>query len=207
MTRLRQRNCWIWSTGCLTSRALRNRRSAPERAVDPGHDRPLRRAALLLFRPNDEFVTDAMNRDDVARVTWSLFDLLTQLGDVHVDRSGEREAAVAPDRIEQLVARDYFASMFDEIFQDVEFSRRDFDRRPGLRHFELFEIDRDHAEMELFGRFALAMSAAQERLDPGHQFHEAERLGHIIIGADLQPDHFVDLLAAGGEHDDWRGVA
>src|SRR5262249_45189566 len=77
----------------------------------------------------------------------------------------------------------------------------------GPGHLELFEIDRDRAEVKLFGRFVLAMSPAQEGLDARHQLHETERLGHVIIGADLQPDYLINLLAASREHDDRRGVA
>src|SRR5215510_6001512 len=97
--------------------------------------------------------------------------------------------------------------MFDEVFQDVEFPRRHFDRRAGLRHLELFEIDRNRAEAELFGSFAVAVGATQQGFDARHQLHEAERLRHIIVRPDLQPDDLVDLLAARGEHDDRRGGA
>src|SRR5262245_776514 len=97
--------------------------------------------------------------------------------------------------------------MLDEIFQDVEFSRRHLDRRAGLRDLELFEIDRDRAEAELFWSLAAAVSAAQEGFDARHQLHEAERLRHIIVRADLQPDDLVNLLAARSEHDDRRGGA
>src|SRR4030095_6230349 len=107
MTRWRTMSCWISLTGCSTPRASTKRGRALKRAADLGRERSLTREALSLFRSDDEFVADAMDSDDVARVARSLLDLLAQFGDVHVNRTGEGEAAVAPDRIEQLVAGDH----------------------------------------------------------------------------------------------------
>jgi hypothetical protein len=39
-------------------------------------------------------------------------------------------------------------------------------------------------------------------LTRGQQFADGERLGHVVVGAQLQADDFVDFLAASGEHDD-----
>jgi hypothetical protein len=44
--------------------------------------------------------------------------------------------------------------------------------------------------------------AAQDGLDRRGQLARAERLQHVIIGADLQADDPVDLVGAGGEEDD-----
>src|SRR5579872_4205883 len=43
---------------------------------------------------------------------------------------------------------------------------------------------------------------AQECVNPGEQFPHAERLGHIIVRAQIQADHLVDLLSLGGQHED-----
>jgi hypothetical protein len=45
-------------------------------------------------------------------------------------------------------------------------------------------------------------AAAQNGPDPGHQLDEAEGLGDVVVGSDLRPPHPIDLLAAGGQHDD-----
>jgi len=49
--------------------------------------------------------------------------------------------------------------------------------------------------------------AAQHRLDAQHDFTRAEGLGDVIVGAELEADDAVDLLALRGEHDqgDARG--
>jgi hypothetical protein len=56
-------------------------------------------------------------------------------------------------------------------------------------------------------RLRVAASSAQPRtpqhaLDPGEQLARAEGLGEIVVGAHLQSDDAVGLLAARGEHDD-----
>ena len=47
------------------------------------------------------------------------------------------------------------------------------------------------------------MSAAAPRA-PRHQLAGIERLGHVIVRAQLQPDDLVGILDAGGQHDDRR---
>jgi hypothetical protein len=41
-----------------------------------------------------------------------------------------------------------------------------------------------------------AVVAPPDRLDPREQFPGAERLHHIIVSANLQADHAIDLIAA-----------
>jgi hypothetical protein len=41
--------------------------------------------------------------------------------------------------------------------------------------------------------------------NPREQLAEPERLGEIVVGAHLEPDDLVDLLALGGDHDDGHG--
>ena len=46
------------------------------------------------------------------------------------------------------------------------------------------------------------MISAQHRLDTGHQFLGVKGLDHIVVGSQFQPQHFVEDLSLGGEHDD-----
>ena len=49
--------------------------------------------------------------------------------------------------------------------------------------------------------------AVEYRADAGEQFAQAERLGEIFVGAEFQPDHSVDLVAAVASRDDDRNVS
>ena len=47
----------------------------------------------------------------------------------------------------------------------------------------------------------------QHRLDPGHDLARAERLGDVVVAAQLQAEHPVDLVVAGGAEQDRHPVA
>ena len=48
---------------------------------------------------------------------------------------------------------------------------------------------------------------AQHRLDPGHQLAGGVGLGHVVVGAELEAEHPVDLVVAGRHQDHRRPVA
>ncbi len=47
-----------------------------------------------------------------------------------------------------------------------------------------------------------AAASAKDASNARQQFPGLERLGHIIIGTNLQTDDLVDAIAASGQHDD-----
>jgi hypothetical protein len=47
-----------------------------------------------------------------------------------------------------------------------------------------------------------ALRTAQHRAHPCHEFLRAERLGDVVVGAQLEADQLVGLVGAGGQHDD-----
>ena len=49
------------------------------------------------------------------------------------------------------------------------------------------------------------MCPAQLHPDAGKELQHAEGLGHIVVGATVQPHHLVVLGALGSEHDDGDG--
>jgi hypothetical protein len=90
-----------------------------------------------------KFVADAMHGNNQLRLGRILFDLLAQPGDVIINRSSKGEILIAPDRIQQLIASNRFAAMFDEVFQDLEFTRREFERLSFSESLILGEIEFD----------------------------------------------------------------
>ena len=49
---------------------------------------------------------------------------------------------------------------------------------------------------------ARAVAAAQDHIDPRHQLARAERLGDIVVAADLETEHAIDLVVARRQEQD-----
>ncbi len=64
------------------------------------------------------------------------------------------------------------------------------------------EVDFELARPDELGLVRLQASPSQEGLGTRHQLLRVERLGQVIVRADLQPDDLVGDLVAGGQHDD-----
>ena len=57
------------------------------------------------------------------------------------------------------------------------------------------------------GSRTVELAAAQLGADPAEQLADRERLGDVVVGADLEPDDLVDLLVLGGQQDDRHRAA
>ena len=64
------------------------------------------------------------------------------------------------------------------------------------------DIHREVALDESGGRRLRGSRAAENGAQPGHELSRAERLGHVVVGPDRQPDQLVHLLDLGREHQD-----
>jgi hypothetical protein len=61
-------------------------------------------------------------------------------------------------------------------------------------------VDAHRPERDRGGR-RVGGAAAQHGAHAQHQLADAERLDHVVVGADLEADDDVDLLGLGGHHD------
>src|SRR6202041_1135925 len=55
-------------------------------------------------------------------------------------------------------------------------------------------------------RDATRLPSAQYSPDAGEEFAQTERLGHIVIGAEVQADHMIDLIRSITGYEDDRAV-
>src|SRR5258706_16055553 len=83
------------------------------------------RAALRGGRRRSGFVPDPPHGRDRRRIA----ELLPQLPDVHVDRAGVAGERVAPNALEELVAREDETTMVEQLPEEVELLRREPDLR------------------------------------------------------------------------------
>src|SRR4030066_1511514 len=95
-------------------------------------------------------------------------DLFPQFQDVVVDGPGRGEFIVSPDLVEERLPGDHFSFVGNEVFQDIDFKRRQVKFPPRALDFEMDEIDLDVSEGKSPGNCPwLHLFAAQMRLDPG----------------------------------------
>ncbi len=110
-------------------------------------------------------------------------------------------AVMAPDAVEQALARKDMTGMLDEMLEQAKFGRAECDCRAVAAHPVRHGIDLD---IGIAQRLAGERGAdsAQHRLDAGDQLTRRKRLGDVIVGAGIEAADAVFLFAARGQHDD-----
>ena len=132
-----------------------------------------------------------------------LLDLLTQPVDMGFERMGGDAGIVAPDFLQQRLARDRPLAGPIEKSQDRglllgETDLVSFGVEQELRAWP--ERVRPDAEHGVLAGLVLAQLGADAR----EQHREAKRLGHVVVGAGLQAEDRIGVGVAAGEHDDRR---
>ena len=136
------------------------------------------------------------------------FDLAPDAADQHIDAAFERAGAAALGQIEQAVARQHAAGPLAEHPQQIELGAGHRDPGAvGIAQFAQAEIDPPAEKAERGRPFGGAGGqrhrvTAQHRVDPRQQFTRIEGLRKIIVGAHLEAEDAIDILAARGQHDD-----
>src|SRR5204862_5880072 len=131
-----------------------------------------------------DLVADAPNSHDRGR----LAELPPQLADVHVDRAGVAREGVAPDPLEQLIAREHEAAVVEQLPKQVELLRRELDLLVADLDLAAAGVDGQVAVRDGRARNLLAIRrrAAEDRLHPRHELPWVERLRQVVVGADLE---------------------
>ena len=174
-------------------------------------------ASLLPQRPESpahrvpEAVAHAAHGEDqLGRLGLGL-ELLAQVADVHVDRARVAVGGVAPDALEQHRAAEHPARGARQRGEDLELDVGEPHALAAHRTTRRFSksICRSPSSIGssklLLGR--RQRGAAQHGLDAAAELAHRERLGDVVVGAELEAEHLVDLLGLRGEHDDRHGAA
>jgi hypothetical protein len=114
------------------------------------------------------------------------------------------EALVAPDALEQPIARDDAVLVLHEIAEQLELAARQADRRAIDGNRDRLEVgDEPVAAIAAAGAPLAAVGAApQHGAHAGRELAEAERLGDVVVGAVLETGHAIVFARARGQHDD-----
>ena len=169
--------------------------------------RRLRRCVSAGVVVRHEHVAEAPHGLDVAGVGGIGLDQLAQPRHLDVDRAIEH-VVVAPAREQrQLLARERLPRMLDEHLHQRELAGRQVDRRVAVDQRARREVERERPEGDRAlgrrrpGREPLRL-AAQDGVDARDELARVERLRQVVVGAHLEPDDAVDVLALRGQHDD-----
>ena len=119
---------------------------------------------------------------------------------MHIDRAQLDMDVVAPDGVEQFLAREHAARVAQEEFQQPEFRGTQMDPAAIAGHAVGGEIHFNIVESEL-AFFGHGAGAAQQRANAGQQGIDAEGFGDIIVRAGVERAHGVAILGARGQHD------
>ena len=119
---------------------------------------------------------------------------------MHVDAAVEGVQRVALEGVHDLVARQHAARGARQHYQQVELVRREVARLAGQPRLAGGQINDQTTKLELVLGRGLGRRAAQQSLEPGQQLARLERLGQVVVGADLQADDAVHGFAARREH-------
>src|SRR4051812_44396452 len=154
-------------------------------------------------RLSTEDVARAADRVQQARLAAGL-ELAAHVGDEDLDGVRLREGVVAPDLVEQALARDDDALVAHEVLEQLELALGELDVALAAAHLVGVGVELEVAGHQR-GR-AARRAAAQQRAQAGEQLLALEGLDEVVVGAGVQALDARLQGVAGGEHQD-RHVA
>ncbi len=114
-----------------------------------------------------EFVAGTVHRQNESRFFWFGFDLLPQVNDVSVNCSSGWETVVSPDLFEKAITAQRLSLMANEIFQQLEFLGRKFNRLARSRNLATTQIHLYIAKRKPFLIFRNRARPAQHSFNAG----------------------------------------
>ena len=167
---------------------------------DAAAQRPHRSAARRRHEP----VADAADRLDRRPV---VAEAGAHGGDVDVDGARLTGEVGSPDVLQERVARVHDARVAGQRGEKVELARAKIETPlPDVR-LAPARVDAQVADLDRAGAAGRRVGPAKDGADAGDQLARVERLGDVVVGAQLEPDDRVDVLGARGQHDDRRLAA
>src|ERR1700683_4472462 len=102
-----------------------------------------------------------------------------------------------------MIAGENAAKMACEVIEQAEFRGGGGNGLPANGQDRGVRVGGDVSDFERAGRQG-ALKAAQHGLDAGHEFARAERLGDVVVSADLEAEDAGGFTALGGEKNHWH---
>src|SRR6266487_1615008 len=166
-----------------------------------------RRRTSACRRPDHGLITplepepNAAHGGDVAGAVRVVAQLAAEPGDVHVERLGRAPPLAVPDLAHDLFPGDHLPGVVHQHTQQVELLGGELELvfadpgAPGIR-----------VHPHTLHGAGLRAAPAEQGADPGQQLGQPERLGHVVVGARVEPDHRVHLVRPRGEDEHGDGL-
>src|SRR5688500_12809114 len=167
----------------------------------------------MIGSPSDvsALIAAAPDRENDFRIRRIRFDAAAQALHQRVDAAFGHECLVRPHPGQQRLAAEHNPGTRREQMEQSEFLRRQVDVLAADTHAAACWIDVQtvnlYRAITRGGSFGLQLRSArtaQQRARPRYQLANAERLRQVIIGPALEAKHFIALLTASREHQDWH---
>ena len=155
-----------------------------------------------VFRQAVAHTGDGEDERGAARID---LDFFAQAANVDVDVAITIEIGlVAPNRVYDLRARQRLPGVLREIVEEPELDRGEGNRLVTAPYLCARPIDDQvpHVDHVGISRGEITIRAAMHRPQSRDDFAQTVGLGHIIVRAHFQPQHFVGLIATSGQHHD-----
>src|SRR3954447_7109832 len=150
-------------------------------------------------RSSTQDVPRAADRVQQSRLAAGL-ELAPQVGDEDLDGVRLRERVVAPDLVEQPLARDDDALVAHQVLEQLELALGELDVALAAADLVRVRVEREIARGQRGG--AARRAAAQQGAHPGEELLALERLDQVVVRAGVQPLDARLQCVAGGEHED-----
>jgi len=140
-----------------------------------------------------KFISNAGYRKDELRMLGVGLKLISQAGDVHVDGTRQSIGVISPHGPQNFDARNGSASPFDEVAQELKFTRRQVNGIAIARDFVTAHVDLNAAEL----MYAVARPdrhTSQQDLYARDKFRSLEGLGDVVVPSKTEADDFVSRL-------------
>src|SRR5579884_1940 len=154
-----------------------------------------------------EAVSNAWLGQNQLRMRRILLDLLAQIADVNAEVLGLVSVLSPPNPSKEVLVQDDTPRVRHELVEQLVLGGTELDVSAVGYDTPLSKIDREIAQIE--NRLELLRGrnprAPQDGFDPSQQLLNAERLGEVVVCAELEALHLVDLFTLGRQDNDGDG--
>src|SRR5215510_11522017 len=129
-------------------------------------------------------------------------DLPAQIADVHVDDVALGVEVEPPHVLDQHRPREDAAGVAHEVLEQRPLARGQLDPAAAALHLARGRVERQVGQPQHRG--ASLRAAPEQGAHSRQELLERERLGQVVVGAEIEPGHLVGHAVACGQHDDGR---